>query len=205
MDSFGFFRSSNLKTETFWSSHTGWVATLAATGGHTSCYLCHTGCYRWPHRPPPVATPPRCVYCSNTTIGAARAMTRCVYSPHKIGRSGAEWRAVCIPYTKFGALARGMARCVYSTHKIWRSGAFLSSVLYFFSRCVYFRYKNRLRAPLAGPGARRHKDIRFRNSGVIGGEEYAASRAPTTPEFQIWNLIDFLFSKIKFPIFFYNF
>ena len=81
------------------------VTTLAATGGHTSCYLCHTGCYRWPHRPPPVATHPRCVYCSNTTIGAARAMTRCVYSPHKIWRSGA------------------LPRCVYSPQKIWRSGA----------------------------------------------------------------------------------
>ena len=57
----------------------------------------------------------------------------------------AEWRAVCIPHTKLGALARngalcvfptqnwalwrGMPRCVYSPHKIWRSGAL--------PRCVY--------------------------------------------------------------------
>ena len=104
----------------------------------------------------------RAVCIPHTKLGAlARGMARCVYSPHKIGRSGAECRAVCIPHTKFGALARCRAVCI--PHR--KFGAL--------ARC---------RAPLARPGARRHRDWKNAKLGFI---------------FFFWAQIFFLKAKTK--------
>ena len=93
------------------------VATPAATGGHTSslCVL-----FKYNNRRC-ARNDALCVFpTQNWALG--RGMARCVYSLHKIWRSGARNGALCVFDTQNLALWRVAALCVFPTQNsaLWR-------------------------------------------------------------------------------------